>query len=186
MIIDESDAELHSLRRALDCGYAGTSHKNCKGVFKGLTNACLLEKRRRDDPDRAYLLSGEDLANVGPVALLQDLAVMATLGLTHVERNGHNYFAGLSMFPAAWQQQVQAAHPDLYRPSAQGWPTLRIDAGMIALRSVLQAPFGIQSTIDLTLVTPRTQWRIFSPPDSPTPPIHDIQIPSPAQLTPTQ
>ena len=29
MIIDESDAELTSLRRALELGYRGTSHKNC-------------------------------------------------------------------------------------------------------------------------------------------------------------
>ena len=33
MIIDESDATLESLPRALALGYDGTSHKNCKGVF---------------------------------------------------------------------------------------------------------------------------------------------------------
>ena len=36
LIIDESDAELDSLPRALALGYHGTSHKNCKGVFKGV------------------------------------------------------------------------------------------------------------------------------------------------------
>ena len=46
IIIDESDAELSSLPRALELGYAGTSHKNCKGVFKGIANACLLAQRR--------------------------------------------------------------------------------------------------------------------------------------------
>ncbi|MDE0838636.1 MAG: hypothetical protein OSB41_06225, partial [Kiritimatiellae bacterium] len=97
MIIDESEADLTSLPRALDLGYAGTSHKNCKGIVKGIANACLLEHRRREDPAGDYILSGEDLANVGPVALLQDLAVMAAFGIEHVERNGHHYFKGLSM-----------------------------------------------------------------------------------------
>jgi hypothetical protein len=32
VIIDESDDRPSSLKRALDCGYAGTSHKNCEGV----------------------------------------------------------------------------------------------------------------------------------------------------------
>ncbi|HUG90938.1 MAG TPA: hypothetical protein VML55_08900, partial [Planctomycetaceae bacterium] len=60
LIIDESDAERDSLSRALDLGYDGTSHKNCKGVFKSITNACLLEKLRRERPDAKYLFSGED------------------------------------------------------------------------------------------------------------------------------
>ena len=36
IIIDESDAELGSLARALAGGYMGTSHKNCKGIFKSI------------------------------------------------------------------------------------------------------------------------------------------------------
>ena len=160
IIIDESDAELNSMRRALACGYAGTSHKNCKGVFKGLANACLLAARRQMDPEYDYLLSGEDLANVGPVALLQDLAVMSTLGLTHVERNGHHYFSGLSMFPERWQTQALVAQPDLYRQTDQGWPALRIEQGTISLLSVLQAPFGVIPEIDLQMATPLGEWQI--------------------------
>ena len=117
MIIDESDGELDSLRRALALGYRGTSHKNCKGVIKGLANRCLIEWYRRNRPEAGpWLMSGEDLANVGPVALLNDLAAMAVLGIGDVERNGHHYFAGLGMFPQALQAEVCAAHPDLYRP----------------------------------------------------------------------
>ena len=44
-------------------------------------------QREQLDRDRRPGLpidSGEDLANVGPVALLQDLSVMALLGVTHV------------------------------------------------------------------------------------------------------
>ena len=59
--------ELYSLPQALRLGYAGTSHKNCKGVFKGVANACLLAQLRREHPDQRILLSGEDLANIGPV-----------------------------------------------------------------------------------------------------------------------
>jgi hypothetical protein len=90
LIIDESDAELDSLPRALALGYHGTSHKNCKGVFKGIANACLLEALRRQSGGDRLVMSGEDLANIGPVALLQDLAVVATLGVSSVERNGHH------------------------------------------------------------------------------------------------
>src|SRR5262249_7333836 len=70
LIIDESDAELDSLPRALALGYHGTSHKNCKGVFKGIANACLLEELRHKSKSEPLVMSGEDLANIGPVALL--------------------------------------------------------------------------------------------------------------------
>ena len=142
MIIDEADADLTTFRTALDCGYVGTSHKNCKGVFKGIANACYAAYRRQQHPEQITLLSGEDLANVGPVALLQDLAVMATLGLDHVERNGHYYFRGLSMFQQPVQDATQNAHPDLYKQHEQGFPALNIHAGRIQLGSVLESPFG--------------------------------------------
>ena len=81
IIIDESDAEPEDLRRALDLGYVGTSHKNCKGVFKGIAHASLI--RHRSVGRSAPLLhSGEDLSNIGPVAVQQDLAAQAMLG-TH-------------------------------------------------------------------------------------------------------
>ena len=71
-------------------------------------------------------MSGEDLCNVGPIAVIQDLAVMSILGIESVERNGHHYMAGLSQFPESTQKQVLAAHPGLYKPSANNWPTLDI------------------------------------------------------------
>jgi len=92
LIIDESDGALGDLPRALALGYAGTSHKNCKGIVKGIANACLLEKRRRSG--ERVVLTGEDLCNLGPVALLQDLAMTALLGIEHVERNGITTIAG--------------------------------------------------------------------------------------------
>jgi hypothetical protein len=94
IIIDESDAELTSLPTALGLGYAGTSHKNCKGIFKGVANACLLAQRRA--AGLPAMLSGEDLSNVGPVALCRTSRPPACFGVTSIERNGHHYFAGLS------------------------------------------------------------------------------------------
>ncbi|MEO8206228.1 MAG: hypothetical protein ABI615_08600 [Chthoniobacterales bacterium] len=149
IIIDESDGEIPSLPQALEAGYAGTSHKNCKGVFRGIANACLLIKKGRDSSG-TFLMSGEDLSNIGPVALLQDLAVQAAIGNKSVERNGHHYFAGLSSCSAATQQQMLEAHPDLYVNSAQGWPTVRIQNGIIELASVNAAPFGISPFPQIT------------------------------------
>ena len=149
MIIDESDGELDSMRQALALGYRGTSHKNCKGVIKGLANRCLIEWHRRQRPDEGpWLMSGEDLANVGPVALLNDLAAMAVFGIGDVERNGHHYFAGLSMFPEELQKMVCERHPDLYEMRPEGYASLRIEGGQVSTSSPGEAPFG--HGLDLT------------------------------------
>lgn len=149
MIIDESDGELDSMRQALALGYRGTSHKNCKGVIKGLANRCLIEWHRRQRPEEGpWLMSGEDLANVGPVALLNDLAAMAVFGIEDVERNGHHYFAGLSMFPEELQKMVCERHPDLYGMRPQGYASLRIEGGQVSTSSSGEAPFG--HGLDLT------------------------------------
>ncbi len=79
LIIDESDDEPSSLRTALTLGYRGVSHKNCKGVFRDLANACLLRSRGHDASGHSLIMSGEDLANVGPIDLLQDLACRHSL-----------------------------------------------------------------------------------------------------------
>jgi hypothetical protein len=144
MIIDEADADLSSLPRALDLGYRGTSHKNCKGIVKGIANAALLKKR-------AGILSGEDLANIGPCALLQDLAMMSAFGIEHVERNGHHYFKGLSPFPQAINDAVLRDHGDLYRRHPAGFAALAPRDGRIKLGSVNVAPFGLKSLPDWTV-----------------------------------
>ena len=146
LIIDESDGAPGDLPRALALGYAGTSHKNCKGIVKGLANACLLEKRRR--AGERVVLTGEDLCNLGPVALLQDLAMMALLGVEHVERNGHHYYRGLSLWPADWQDTTLAAHEDLYARHRDGFVCLKIREGRAALGSVNAAPLGIKPLFD--------------------------------------
>jgi hypothetical protein len=152
IIIDESDAEPGSLPAALAAGYIGTSHKNCKGVFRGIANACLIAHRRRENP--SLQISAEDLINLGPIALLQDLAVVAALGIPHVERNGHHYFRGLQQFPAEVQRQVVNSHPDLYATHPAGFPTLRIVRGRVETGSVIDAPFGAAFDLDVNVFTP--------------------------------
>lgn len=156
MIIDESDGSLESLPTALALGYQGTSHKNCKGIFKGIANACLIAHRQRQDPSQPYLLSGEDLTNIGPVALLQDLAVLATLGVDHAERNGHHYYAGLSVFPPRVQEQVLTHHGDLYTQQAD-LIAVAIRSGKVALDSVVRTPFGVGFDLDVEQFTQLAQ-----------------------------
>ena len=159
IIIDESDATLESLPAALALGYSGTSHKNCKGIFKSIANRCLLLHRQRTESVRFALMSGEDLCNVGPVALLQDFAVCAALGIRSVERNGHHYNAGLSQFPATVQEQMLKGHGDLYQRSAAGWPTLHIVNGNVTLTTVNESPFGVRFLLDAAQFTPAAKWR---------------------------
>jgi L-alanine-DL-glutamate epimerase-like enolase superfamily enzyme len=156
VIIDESDATLDSLPTALRLGYAGTSHKNCKGIFKGIANRCLIEKRAREGD--AVLMSGEDLCNIGPIALLQDLAVCAALGIESVERNGHHYHPGLSQLPKSMQDATLQHHPDLYHAGPDGWPTLDIHNGRVSLDTINLAPFGVGFEIDYTDLTSATDW----------------------------
>jgi hypothetical protein len=152
IIVDESDGAVGDVPRALDLGYVGASHKNCKGIVKGLSNAALLERRRQQG--RAAVLTGEDLCNLGPVALLQDLAMMSLLGIEHVERNGHHYYRGLSMLPATWQDATLEAHGDLYRRHEDGFACLRIEQGRIELGSVNAAPFGVAPALDPSVFEP--------------------------------
>lgn len=159
IIIDESDCNIAALPLALKLGYCGTSHKNCKGVFKGIANACLLAHHRNQNPDQQFLMSGEDLCNVGPVALLQDLAVCASLGIESVERNGHHYNAGLSQFPTQLQDQIIKSHGDLYQRSEAGWPTLNIREGEINLASINESAFGVRFLLDPSQFTPAAQWQ---------------------------
>lgn len=159
IIIDESDGEIDTLVSALAVGYAGTSHKNCKGVFKGVANVALVAYRNQRQPTRRHVLSGEDLATIGPVSLNQDLTVLANLGVTHAERNGHHYFTGLSIMPPETQRAVLTNHPDLYRRHERGYPTLAIDRGTVTVESLLAAPFGTAFYPTFDGLVPLADWQ---------------------------
>jgi L-alanine-DL-glutamate epimerase-like enolase superfamily enzyme len=152
LIIDESDADLHSLPRALELGYSGTSYKSCKGILKGLANAALI----RSQPH--LLLSGEDLSTTGPVALLQDLSMMAALGIAHVERNGHHYFKGLSAHPQPLQQLLLQRHSPLFEQNAQGYSSLKIHQSQLDLHSLLGAAYGDLPAYEHCQLEPLNDW----------------------------
>ncbi|MDG2171054.1 MAG: hypothetical protein P8L44_24360 [Opitutales bacterium] len=141
IIIDESDASLDSAPRALELGYKGTSHKNCKGVFKGILNRCLINFKNQEAGREQYLMSGEDLANIGPVANHLDLVVQATLGIESVERNGHHYFTGLSVFNDEIQANALNSFPSLYTRE-KDYVRLNIHNGRLDLSELLDTPFG--------------------------------------------
>ena len=136
VIIDEADASLDDLPRALRLGYAGSSHKNCKGIGKGLANLVLLRHG-------GGILSGEDLSNIPPVALLQDLAVMAEFGIPHVERNGHQYFRGTSRFPRGVANGLVESYPRLFRDGGPSGAVLRIAKGELEVTDLAGKPMGL-------------------------------------------
>lgn len=149
VIIDESDAELSALEQALALGYAGTSHKNCKGIMKAAAHRCLINHRNAIENTTRYQMSGEDLVNTGPVALLQDLAAQAALGNTSIERNGHHYYRGLSAFPQSFSLSMLERHGDLYTAMDDGFARVNITDGELNLTSVNAAPFGVSMEIPM-------------------------------------
>jgi hypothetical protein len=72
------------------------------------------------------------------VPLQADLASVALLGITRVERNGHHYFRGLGHLGDAEKAAALAAHPDLYERRGDE-AFLRIKEGMLDCAS-LQVP----------------------------------------------
>src|SRR5207245_2375971 len=67
-----------------------------------------------------FFVTGEDLTCQAGLALQQDLALGAFIGITHAERNGHHYVDGFGDTPASEAQAFAAAHPDLYADAGQG------------------------------------------------------------------
>jgi hypothetical protein len=145
IIIDESDGDMDSLPRALELGYAGVSHKNCKGVFKGIINRATINYLNRNEGNIRFLMSGEDLSNIGPVANHQDLVLQASLGNQSVERNGHHYFKGLSMFDRVIQKRSTVSFPGLYT-AEEDYIRLHIQRGSLNLKDLFKTPFGTDDT----------------------------------------
>ncbi len=156
LIIDEADGPLDAYRLALADGYRGVSHKNCKGLFKSLANFALAQVRSRRDGE--YFLSSEDLTNLPPVALPQDFAVVAALGLPHSERNGHHFFRGLSHLTPGEQTAALKHYPRLYeRRGADVF--LAIRDGCLDLTDVNHATgLGVACEPDWSAMTPLAKW----------------------------
>jgi len=153
VILDEADHGVEAFPRGLDLGYSGVSVKNCKGVFRALLNRGVCDTR-----GGGAFQSAEDLTNLGVLALQQDLATVAALGLPHVERNGHHYFHGLDHLPAAEARDALAMHPDLYEPLGEG-ATMRVSDGSIEVGSLDTPGYGYGVEIRTGERTPLDDWR---------------------------
>lgn len=157
IVIDESDDSPDAFKKAVDLGYRGVSHKNCKGVFKSLKNRSLIRRLNAEAGKALYIQTAEDLATVPVVPLQQDLAAVIALGIEHVERNGHHYFRGLEHLPPAEAARALEVHADLYE-EREGSAFLRIQDGVIATQSIQQPGFGYACDLAFEERTPLDQW----------------------------
>jgi L-alanine-DL-glutamate epimerase-like enolase superfamily enzyme len=111
-IVDEADDSYDAFPAARELGYRGISSKSCKGIYKSVINATRAAKWSASG--EKYFIAGEDLTCQAGLAVQQDLALGALIGVTHAERNGHHYVDGFGDTPAAEADAFLAAHPDLY------------------------------------------------------------------------
>ena len=111
-IIDEADDSYDAFPAAKALGYRGISSKSCKGIYKSILNATRAQKWSAGG--EKFFISGEDLTCQAGLAVQQDLALGALIGVTHAERNGHHYVDGFADTPDHEAQAFLVAHPDLY------------------------------------------------------------------------
>jgi hypothetical protein len=111
-IIDEADDSYEALLVARSLGYYGISSKSCKGLYKSIVNFTRIAKWNEDGAE--CFVTGEDLTCQAGLAVQQDLALGAFIGIRHAERNGHHYVDGFADTPADEAESFLAAHPDLY------------------------------------------------------------------------
>ena len=117
-IIDEADDSYDAFLKMRPLGYRGISSKSCKGLYKSILNAT--RAARWTTGAETFFVTGEDLTCQAGLAVQQDLALGAFIGITHAERNGHHYVDGFGEAPAAEAAAFAAAHPDLYADAGQG------------------------------------------------------------------
>jgi hypothetical protein len=111
-IIDEADDSYGAFAEARSLGYRGISSKSCKGIYKSVVNATRAAKW--SSTGEKFFVTGEDLTCQAGLAVQQDIALGALIGLTHAERNGHHYVAGFDGAPDAEAEAFLSHHPDLY------------------------------------------------------------------------
>ena len=94
-----------------------------------------LGDRRRGNVGARPLLSGEDLTCQAGLAVQQDTLLAASLGVRHIERNGHHYVDGFGSAPAEEAQAFASAHAGFY-DNGGGRPRLAVREGRLDLRSL--------------------------------------------------
>ncbi|MBY3094498.1 mandelate racemase [Rhizobium laguerreae] len=148
-LIDESDDDDGAFAAARRLGYTGVSSKTCKGIYRSIMKAI----RIRTGTVPGLFLSGEDLTCQAGLAVQQDLALVSLLGLSHVERNGHHYVAGMQGAPQAEKARFAAAHPDLYEQGGDG-PLLSIRDGRITITSLGAVGYASGALPDFEVMMP--------------------------------
>jgi L-alanine-DL-glutamate epimerase-like enolase superfamily enzyme len=138
-IIDEADDSYNAFVAARALGYRGISSKSCKGIYKSVINATRAAKWSTEA--EKFFVTGEDLTCQAGLAVQQDLALGALIGITHTERNGHHYVDGFGDTPADEADAFLAAHPDLYT-RAGNKVRLAIHDGGLSTGSLTQPGFA--------------------------------------------
>lgn len=153
-IVDEADDSYDAFPAARALGYHGISSKSCKGLYKSVVNATRATKWSTGG--EKFFVTGEDLTCQAGLAVQQDLALGAFIGVTHAERNGHHYVDGFGETPAAEAQAFAAAHPDLYADAGQGI-RLSIHDGDLLTGSLHAAGFATSVHPDWSALRPLEQ-----------------------------
>jgi hypothetical protein len=139
-IIDEADDGYDAFPHALALGYRGVSVKGGKGLYKALLNAARCVRLSNGGKRRVFV-TAEDLTCQAGLAVQQDTALAAFLGITHAERNGHNFVDGFACAPPEEARAFRAAHPDLYE-DCSGQVRLAIRDGTLSIASLAQPGFA--------------------------------------------
>jgi hypothetical protein len=153
-IIDEADDSYDAFPAARALGYHGISSKSCKGLYKSIVNATRAAKW--SVAGERFFVTGEDLTCQAGVAVQQDLALGAFIGITHAERNGHHYVDGFGDTPTAEAEAFAAAHPDLYADAGQG-TRLSIHDGDLLTGSLHTTGFATSVHPDWSALRPLEQ-----------------------------
>ncbi|AWM00102.1 hypothetical protein [Bradyrhizobium amphicarpaeae] len=153
-IIDEADESYDAFLKMRPLGYRGISSKSCKGLYKSIVNATRAAKWTTGA--ETFFVTGEDLTCQAGLAVQQDLALGALIGVTHAERNGHHYVDGFGDTPLAEARAFAAAHPDLYADAGQGI-RLSIHNGDLRTRSLNTNGFATSVHPDWSALRPLEQ-----------------------------
>ncbi|MBP2315710.1 hypothetical protein [Azospirillum soli] len=127
-IIDESDDSYAAFPQARAVGYRGVSSKSCKGLYKAVLNAARCAAWNGDGA--RHFVSAEDLTCQAGLAVQQDAALVALLGIGHAERNGHQYVHGFAGAPDTEAEAFLTAHPGFYTRDGGG-VRLNVDGGSL-------------------------------------------------------
>lgn len=157
LLIDESDGWTAAFLQAMQLGYRGVSHKNCKGVFRSFLNNALAASRNKEAGSGHFFLSAEDLSCLPNVSLNADLATVSSLGIGHVERNGHHYFRGLKHLTDA-EQDNALSHTPLYIRQ-DGLTVLNVQDGELDTSSLNCPGYGFSGVPDLDHLAAPEEWR---------------------------